>query len=166
MRKTDLEAALKNAELRASQNAELHRKEKARADLLQTLLDAKFEDCEPRIEPDHGNGIYYRNQTRRTVVEGAFLQVLDWCGRNLGYAFVNEDDDPHTANVEREATGLGLLAHMHSMTPAQAVLFAAEVCEQENWHGDAHALLRLYDKLSQPYANCRQEATSVTWWAE
>ena len=68
MRKTDLEAALKNAELRASQNAELHRKEKARADLLQTLLDAKFEDCEPRIEPDHGNGIYYRNQTDRKSV--------------------------------------------------------------------------------------------------
>ena len=163
MRKQDLEAALKNAELRASQNAELHRQEQAKNAILLATLDAKYEDLEPRREPDYGHSVYHRNQKRRTVVEAALQNIVVWCGRNLGYTF---EDDAEVADKEREATGLGLLAHMHVFTPAQAVLFAAEVCEEENYRGDADALLRLYTKLTQPYTNCRADARSVTWWAE
>jgi hypothetical protein len=163
MRKQDLEAELKNAELRASQNAELQRQEQEKNAILLATLDAKYEDLEPRIDPDYGHSVYHRNQKRRTVVEAALQTIVVWCARNLGY---NYSEDAGTAESEREATGLGLLAHMHVLSPAQAVLFAAEVCEQENWHGVAQRLLHLHETMSQPYANSRHEATSVTWWAE
>lgn len=143
-----------------------YQREKARADKLQAALDSKFEELEKRDEKMNWAqqcNMYDRNLKRRNVVEAAFRQIIDWAGRNMGYT---QTEDELMANDEREATGLGGLVYLETINPDWAIRFAAEVCEQHNYHGECASLMALYDKVTQPYANSRQDATTVNWWAD
>lgn len=135
--------------------------ERNRADRLQTALNAQFKDLEHAPKdayPATQHAIWSKNQPMRDAVADAFRALVDWCGRNEGYG-----DDLE----EKEATGLGGLVYIRAnIEPSWAIRFAAEVCEQHNYHGECARLMGLYDEVTQPYMNARHEARSVNWWAE
>jgi Fe-S cluster assembly scaffold protein SufB len=102
--------------------------------------------------------IYSRNQKPREAANKQFNNLKEWAGRNLGYGDTEE---------EKQATGLGGLVYLRNCEVSFALRFAAEVCEQHNWHQEAAKLMYMYDREITPH-ELRQpvEKQTVSWWAE
>jgi hypothetical protein len=159
--KAQLQNSLDLAKNMASEYYEKWLQERNRADSLQTALDAQFPELQhapTNAYPATRSAIWFKNQPIRDAVSDAFRAIVDWCGRNEGYG-----DDLE----EKEATGLGGLVYIRAhIEPSWAIRFAAEVCEQHNYHGECAQLMGLYDAVTQPYSHSRHEAQSVNWWAD
>lgn len=161
--KAQLQDLVNSYQKSASKYHEMYLQEKNRADALQDAVEIKFEELESYPKNDYGSVVYNRNHKRRDVVEQVFQQIIAWAGRNMGYA---HNEDEMMASDEREATGLAGLVYLETVNPDWAIRFAAEVCEQNNYHGECAMLMGLYDRVTQPYLNSRHEATTVSWWAD
>lgn len=134
--------------------------EKERANRLQMLLNDQFPELEHKSANENWNAQtnrWHRNKPKRDAVEYQFRRVLEWAGRNLGYG----DNE-----WEKQATGLGVLVYLGTVEPELAIRFAAEVCEQHNYHGECARLMELYEEVTQPYARSHAEAQTVNWWAD
>jgi hypothetical protein len=136
---------------------------KTHASALQAALDSKFEDLEDYPDVDYGMATYHRNEKRRNVVRAAFQQIIEWAGRNEGYS---EAQDEYYNVWEREATGLAGLVYLDHVEVYWAVRFAAEVCEQWNWHQEAARLMALYERMIAPPERRETDQQTVSWWAD
>jgi hypothetical protein len=127
-------------------------------DITPTILSLK--DLEPTPAGSYRatqHAIWERNQVIRKDVEGMFKQIIDWAARNIGYG----------ENVEeKQATGLAMLTYLDTIEPQWAVHFAAEICEENNYHGECARLYKLLDAMQQPYRNHPEQKETVSWWAE
>lgn len=138
----------------------LYLQEKARADQLEIALNANFPPLEKKCPGEVGQmeiNLWSRNRQKRDKVEWLFKRILDWAGDNVGYG---------EGRFEKQATGLGILVYLNTVEPELAIRFAAEVCEQHNYHGECSLLMRLYDKVTQPYLHSRHDKQTVNWWAD
>lgn len=106
----------------------------------------------------HQCNIYSRNQKPREAACKQFRNLKEWAGRNLGYGD-NEE--------EKQATGLGCLVYLRDCEVPFVLRFAAEVCEQHNWHQEAAKLMIMYEREITPYEDRQPvEKQTVNWWAD
>lgn len=117
----------------------------------------EYEKVPEGAYPAQEHNVWSRNHKIKVAAEIQLQAVMGWASRNCGFG---ETDD------ERQATGLAQLMHMHIMGPQMAILFAAEICEEENYHGECAQLHNLLDVMQSPYRRNPHQAQSVNWWAE
>lgn len=98
-----------------------------------------------------------RNFAKRRQVEALFREILDWAGEHCGFG---------DTEAERRMTGLAHLVYLYTVEPQDAVLFAAEICEEHNYHGQCARLHILLDEMQSPYPHQSIETQTVNWWAE
>lgn len=104
------------------------------------------------------NMVWRRNQKPKDAARAQFVALKEWAGRNVGYGD-NEE--------EKQATGLGGLVYLRDCEVSFALRFAAEVCEQHNWHQEAAKLMYMYEREITPYEDRQPvEKQTVNWWAE
>lgn len=108
--------------------------------------------------PAQRSNIYYRNLKPREAACMQFRALKEWAGRNMGYGDSDE---------EKQATGLGGLVYMRDCEVSFVLRFAAEVCEQHNWHREAAKLMDMYDAEMTPWEDrITKEPENVSWWAQ
>lgn len=121
----------------------------------------QFPDLMRGTDQDNPGYAYTRrahNDPIRNAVAAQFRVIKEWAGRNLGWGNTTE---------EQQATGLAYAVGFANMEPQEAVLFAAAVCENHNYHEEAARLEALYEALIAPVPEYRREicAENVNWWA-
>lgn len=128
---------------------------------LQTALQAEFADLILESDDRNPGRVYehsIHNDPIRKGIARRFKAMKEWAGRNLGWGNTLE---------EKQATGLAYAVGFANMEPQEAVLFAAAVCDNHNYHPEAARLEVLYEALIAPVPQYRREtcAESVGWWA-
>lgn len=119
---------------------ELEAANKALTLAVQTSLP-ELEHAPKDAYPAQRNNVWSRNQKPREAANVQWVALKEWAGRNLGYGD-NEE--------EMQATGLGCLVYMRNCEVSFVLRFAAEVCEQHNWHQEAAKLMEMYEKEIAP----------------